>query len=161
MEKNLFTTRIATLADIPELTQLYLDTILTINKKDYSAEEAEDWASCGNNPKRWEELISNLHFIVAENSEKQIVGFASIRNDGYLHSMYVHKDYQKQGVASLLYKEMEEFAHTNHLTKITSEVSITAKGFFEKLGFKTIEEQKRKANQLYLTNYKMSKNLIE
>ena len=37
---------------------------------------------------------------------------------------------------------------------------ITAKPFFEKQGLVVDEEQKRKVNQLYLTNYKMSKRLI-
>lgn len=41
--------------------------------------------------------------------------------------------------------------------RLTSEVSITAKPFFEKQGFQVDEEQKRKANQMCLTNYKMSK----
>ncbi len=155
--KSSYTTRAATLSDIAELNQLYQETILAVNLKDYPIEEAEDWASCGNNLKRWEELINNLYFIVAEDKEKQIVGFASIRPDGYLHAMFIHKDYQRQGVASLLYKQIEEFATSNNFPQITSEVSITAKGFFEKQGFKVDEEQRRKANKLYLTNYKMSK----
>ena len=43
--------------------------------------------------------------------------------------------------------------------KITSEVSITARPFFEKHGYKVVKEQKAKANRLYLTNYVMKKEL--
>jgi putative acetyltransferase len=143
----------------PELNRLYQETILAVNQKDYSTEEVEDWASCGNSLTHWEQLINELYFIVAENNKKQIAGFSSIRNDGYLYSMFVHKDFQRQGIASLLYNKIEEYAITKNIAKITSEVSITAKGFFERQGFKVDEEQKRKANKLSLTNYKMSINL--
>ena len=146
-----------TFADIPELKQLFKDTILSVNRNDYSLEEAEDWASCGDNNQHWLELINTLHFIIAENEDGHAVGFASISDEGYLHSLFVHKNYQRQGVATLLYDTIEELAKHKQIAKITSEVSITAKPFFEKQGFTVDEEQRRKANKLQLTNYKMSK----
>ena len=35
------------LSDIPALQELYQHTVLTVNRKDYTAEEVADWASCG------------------------------------------------------------------------------------------------------------------
>lgn len=154
-----FFLRKAGISDAPELNKLYQNTILSVNRKDYSQEETEDWASCGNSLQNSEDSIANQYFIVAENKNKQIVGFSSIRQDGYLHTMFIHKDYQRQGIASLLYKQIEKYALENDIKRITSEVSITAKGFFEKQGFTVDEKQKRKANKLALTNYKMSKRL--
>ncbi len=148
-----------TFADIPELKQLYKDTVLTVNKKDYTADEVEDWVSCGDDNQHWLELLNTLHFIVAENEEGETLGFASISDEGYLHSLFVHKDYQLQGIATLLYKTVEELAQHKQITQITSEVSITARPFFEKQGFTVDEEQCRKANKLCLTNYKMSKTI--
>jgi putative acetyltransferase len=46
-----------------------------------------------------------------------------------------------------LYKYIEVYAKEKGTKKITSEVSITAKSFFEKQGFQVDEEQKWKANQ--------------
>ncbi len=154
-----FTIRTATTFDILELQQLYKNTILSVNRKDYSAEEVEDWASCGDREERWLELFAEQHCLVAENESLQIVGFASINGAGYLHSMFVHKDFQHQGVAGLLYRTLEHYAVEKGVHIITSEVSITAKPFFEKQGFTVNQEQRRKANKLYLTNYKMSKLL--
>ena len=34
------------LSDIPALQELYQHTVLTVNRKDYTAEEVADWASC-------------------------------------------------------------------------------------------------------------------
>lgn len=155
----MFHIRPATVSDIPELTELYKSTILSVNSKDYSIEEVEDWASCGDNMPHWSELFAEQHYIVAENERHEIVGFASINDSGYMHTLFVHKDFQHQGIATLLYRTLEHYAKEKGVEKITSEISITAKQFFETQGFVVDEEQKRRANKLYLTNYKMSKSL--
>lgn len=156
---NMFTIRQAIISDILEMNELYKNTVLSINRKDYSVEEVEDWASCGDNMTHWDKLFAEQHYIVAENKKLEIVGFASINDTGYMHTMFVHKDFQHQGIATLLYKMLEMYAKEKGAGRITSEVSITARQFFEKQGFIVDEEHKRKANQLRLTNYKMSKSL--
>lgn len=160
MELKSYKFRKATLADIPELNEMYKATLRAINSADYTPEEIEDWASCGDNIPHLTDLITNLYFLVALNENDQIIGFTSIQTDGYLHSMFVHKDYQRMGVASFLLAKAEEYATVNHIKTITSEVCITAKPFFERKGYQVVEEQKRKANKLYLTNYWMKKEFM-
>lgn len=154
-----FKYRKAILSDIPELRELVKSTIRAINKADYEADEIEDWASCSDDLAHLEDLITHLYFIVSLDDEGLITGCSSIRKDGYLHSMFIHKDYQQRGIASFLLSKMEEYAAEQHMTVITSEVSITAKPFFEKKGYKVEKEQKRRAKNLYLTNYWMKKVL--
>lgn len=156
---NMFTIRQATVSDFPELTELYKNTVLSVNRRDYSAEEVEDWASCGDDITHWHELFAEQYYIVVENKRRELVGFASINDAGYMHTMFVHKDFQHQGIATLLYNTLEKYAREKGVDKISSEVSITARPFFEKQGFVVEEVQKRKANRLRLTNYKMSKKL--
>lgn len=143
--------------DIPALKKLFKDTILTINRNNYSQEEVEDWVSCGNNDARWNELVNTLYFVILVDEQAQILGYSSIMDNGYLHSMYIHKDFQGRGLASLLLEHIEQYAKQKKIALITSEVSITARPFFEKHGYKVDREQKRKAKELYLTNYWMSK----
>lgn len=157
--KHLFSIRTATLSDMPELKELYQNTVLTVNRKDYSTAEIEDWASCGDDIAHLQKSFTEQYYIVAENQRQYIVGFASINDEGYMHTLFVHKDFQHQGVATLLYQYLEAYAQENGIEKITSEVSITAKPFFEKQGFLVDEEQRRKANKLCLINYKMSKSI--
>lgn len=146
-------------ADVPELKELYRGTVLTVNRKDYSQEEVEDWASCGENEAHWGELIEGLYFIVAENPQKQIIGFASISDEGYLHSLFIHKDFQGSGWAAMLLDHIEQHAVSQGVRAITSEVSETARPFFEKKGYTVEREQRRKARQLCLKNYWMKKCL--
>ncbi|MDR2915143.1 MAG: GNAT family N-acetyltransferase [Tannerella sp.] len=155
----MFSIRQATVFDIPELKELYQNTVLTVNQKDYSAEEVEDWASCGDDLSHLQESFDEQHYIVAENDKREIVGIVSVNDTGYMHTLFVHKDFQHQGIATLLYQAIEKYVEEKGVTKITSEVSITARPFFEKQGFVVDEEQKRKVNKLCLANYKMSKKI--
>lgn len=45
--KTNFVIKIAQQSDIVELRDLYRNTVLTVNSRDYSQEEIEDWALCG------------------------------------------------------------------------------------------------------------------
>ena len=52
------------LSDIPALQELYQHTVLTVNRKDYTAEEVADWASCGDDTSHWGELSkSNITWL--------------------------------------------------------------------------------------------------
>lgn len=152
--------RAALQSDAVELKNLFQNTVLAINRRDYSQAEVEDWASCGDNLSNIEDMIKTHYFIVAVNQQSEIVGFSSITSQGYLHSMFVHKDFQGEGIATMLLNEIEQYAITNGIIRITSEVSLTARPFFEKRGYIVEEEQKRKANQLSLTNFWMAKQTI-
>lgn len=61
----------------------------------------------------------------------------------------------------MLLEEIERYAITSGIMRITSEVSLTARPFFEKKGYVVEEEQKRKANQLSLTNFWMAKGVAK
>ena len=121
MQTN-FTIRTARQSDSVELRDLYKNTVLIINRRDYSQEEVEDWASCGNDLSKIEKMIETHYFIVAVDQQLQIVGFSSITSQGYLHSMFVHKDFQGKGIATILLKEIERYAIEQGMERITSEV---------------------------------------
>lgn len=127
-----FIIRAAQQSDCVELKDLFQNTVRVINRRDYSQEEVEDWASCGNNLSEIRKMIDDHYFIVAVDRQSQIVGFSSITSQGYLHSMFVHKDFQGKGIATALLNEIERYAIAAGMVRITSEVSRTARPFFEK-----------------------------
>lgn len=148
-KKYPYTFRPLTPEDIPTLWELFRATVLTINSKDYTPEEVADWVSCGDDTKHQEELLSGLYFIAALDDKGTMTGFASIRHDGYLHSMFVHKDWQRKGVASALLAKIEAYATEHCMTEITSEVSITARSFLEKHRYAAKQDHTRRANRGY------------
>lgn len=145
--------------DIPQMQELFRTTVLTVNARDYTEEEVKDWASCGDSVEHWKELLYANSYIGATDIQGNIIGFSSMNCDGHLHSMFVHKDWQGKGVASLLLAEVEKMASEYGVHKICTEVSITARPFFEKRGYRVVAEQKAKANKLFMTNYRMEKEI--
>lgn len=148
----------AEVTDIKDITQLFFDTIQTINSKDYPKDEIDDWSSWYKDTDKWAERINEQYFIVAK-SDDQIVGFSSLAKDGYLDFMFTHKDFQGQGIAKALLTTIEQKAYKQRNNLIYSDVSITAKGFFEKHGFIVEKQQLKKSKEKELVNFRMVKTL--
>ena len=140
--------------DISEMQQMFRSTVLNVSLRDYTNEEVMDWASCGDDVAHWKDLLSQNCYIGAFDERDRMAGFSSMNKKGYLHSMFVHKDMQGKGVATQLLEEVEKMAVAYGVTEITSEVSLTARPFFERKGYKVVKSQKCRANKLMLTNFK-------
>lgn len=145
--------------DVPQMRDLFRETVLNVNARDYTSEEVEDWASCGESEGRWEELLAGNEFVGAFDGRGVLTGFASMDKNGHLHSMFVHKDFQRRGIGTRLLGEVERIARRNGAGCITSEVSLTARPFFERMGYETVKVQKARARRLELTNFVMRKRL--
>lgn len=149
--------RRATENDIPQIKDLFQQTILAVNTKDYTLEQARWWASKGNDDDLWKERIGQQYFVVAM-TNKVVTGFAALKADGYLNSLFVHKDYQGKGIASLLLFHIENYAVERTIYEITVDVSITAKPFFERKGYLLLQQQIVNIG-IEMINYKMNKFL--
>ncbi len=150
--------RKATENDLEDILHLFQHTITAVNSKDYSLDQIEVWTNAAKNKERWLGKIRDQYFIVCINGNI-LFGFASITNTGYLDFMYVNKDYQGLGIAKKLYAELEAYARQQKISTIFSDVSITAKPFFMKQGFSTVQEQQVIVEGIVLINYKMEKLL--
>lgn len=145
-------------SDLAEMQQLFSETISTICKDDYDPEQLEMWISSVENKDRWIDKIKEQYFIVAERDNK-MVGYGSLDNGAYLDFMYVHKDFQRQGIAQSLLSELENEARNKGASEITSDVSKTARIFFERNGFRAKKENIVQIKGIEIINYKMTKKL--
>jgi putative acetyltransferase len=152
------TLRNGKLEDLAELQQLFVDTVKTICRKDYNTEQIKVWTSGIENIERWAKIFTSQYVLIAE-QENKIVGFATLENGNYIDLFYVHKDFQRKEIAKKLYKEIEAKAKLQRQTKLTSDVSKTAKPFFKHVGFEEIKEQKIIRKGVELINFKMIKEL--
>ena len=104
-----------------------------------------------------EALSGVAHLIIANivaMEDEIIVGFGDIDKSGYLDRLYVHKDYQRNGIASALCEKLEQSVTDN---KIVTHASITAKPFFEQRGYCIVKKQEVMRCGIALTNYVMEK----
>ena len=84
-----------------------------------------------------------------------IIGFGDIDKKGYLDRLYIHKDFQRRGIASTICDALESAVQ---VPLITTHASITARPFFEKRGYRVVKEQTVMRMGVSLTNYLMEKD---
>ncbi len=158
MAKNLTDLKIrpAAIDDLPELQTLYVDTIRSTCRNDYDQNQINAWASTMGNQAGWLDALVKQYFLIALINHK-IVGFGSLENGDYLDFLYVHKNFLRQGIANKLYRELEKESLRLGSEYITSDVSKTAKPFFEANGFNVVKENKNRINSVEIINYRMIK----
>lgn len=106
----------------------------------------------------WDKSLSQHYSIVAEKNGV-IIGFGDLDATGYFDRLYVHKDYQNIGIATIIANELERYAQENHIKIITTNASITAKPFFTKRDYEVVKEQFVERNGQLLKNFIMKKVL--
>lgn len=62
-----------------------------------------------------------------------------MNKNGYLHSMFVHKDCQCKGIATQLLSAVEKIAKEYGVKEIKSEVSFTARAFLKNMDIRLKE----------------------
>ena len=149
------------LGDLAELQKLFLDTITEICKVDYNEDQIDAWIADTKNNKnrqRWIDILTKQFVLVAQ-IQNEIVGFITLDHGNYIDLLYVHKNHQRQGIADSLYKNIENEARRQDQSFLTSNVSKTARPFFEKVGFEVTKKQTIDRQNVTLTNYKMTKKI--
>lgn len=144
--------------DCAKITKLFYETVHTVCCGDYSQKQLNAWAQCPPDEQIWNETFIKSYTVVAE-IDGIIVGFGNIKND-YLDRLYVHKNYQKQGIGASIVAKLESHALQNKYSKIYTHASITALPFFKKLGYENQNRQTVIRLGVELTNFVMTKTLI-
>lgn len=139
--------------DCKEITELFYNTVHTVNLKDYTIEQLNAWAAGKVDLEQWNRSLQE-HFSLVAVDAGMIVGFGDIDATGYLDRLYVHKDYQGKGIATAICEALEQAVSS----KIITHASITAKPFFENRGYRVITEQQVVRQNVLLTNFIMEKS---
>lgn len=139
--------------DCPALARLFYDTVHTVNARDYTPEQLDAWADGNVDLAAWDISFLAHHSLVAEENG-EILGFADMDTTGYLDRLYVHKDYQGQGVATALCDALEASCPAEHFT---THASLTARPFFEGRGYRVLRRQTVVRRGVSLDNYVMEK----
>lgn len=147
--------------DTEEIVSLFYETVHSVNSKDYSQSELNAWAPRDEQESKmmsWRKSLGQNITFVAKVKDK-VVGFSDLTHNGHLDRLYVHKDYQGQGIATALNDMLESEAKKLNLLEIDTEASITAQPFFEHRGYKIVCSQTVERRGVTLTNFKMKKKI--
>ena len=139
-------------SDCPAMAALFYDTVHRVNRRDYTPEQLDVWATGQVDLESWNRSFLAHHTLVAM-KDGILVGFGDMDSTGYLDRLYVHADYQGQGIATALCDALEKAVPG----PITTHASITARPFFESRGYRVVKAQQVQRQGILLTNYVMEK----
>ena len=128
-------------SDCAAMAKMFYDTVHTINSRDYTKEQLNVWAKESVDLEEWDISFLNHNILIAE-INGEIVGFADMDNSGYLDRLYVHKNFQRRGIATALVDESERCEKETGILNFETYASITAMQFFEKRGY-AVESENR------------------
>lgn len=135
-----------------KITMIFQNTVHKVNIKDYTQEQVDAWAPDFIDKEKWNKTLSEHHTFVAVKNDA-VIGFGDIDDSGYLDRLYVHHDYLRQGVATMICNKLESMIDADQA--IVTHASITAMPFFEKRGYRIEKEQLVERNGVFLKNYIM------
>ena len=154
----MITIRKATLNDLDAIRMLFRDTITKVASKDYTAKQVAVWSSSWDDVTKWENKFKEQEFFVAIIASN-LAGFTSLLKENYIDHLYVSSDYQGLGVATELLTYIENIAINKGATVVKSDVSITARPFFESKGYQVVKENTIPRDGEVLINYDVIKVL--
>ncbi|WPU63433.1 GNAT family N-acetyltransferase [Peredibacter starrii] len=147
-------------SDSLPLAELFFNTIRTVNRSHYSDEQVKAWAPdlSSWDMQGWEKKFENKWVFVAQESDV-LAGFGELEPNGHIDRFYIAEHAVGKGVGRLIYAAIEEKAKVQKIERLFVEASITARPFFEKMGFVLVKEQTVGRNNVFFTNFVMEKTV--
>lgn len=128
--------------DAAETLAVFISAVTETASADYTAEQVQAWAQ----PERrdvgaWHAAMLARNCIVATIGG-ELAGFSDVSPDGDVDVMFVAPRHQRRGVARQLLAHVEAHARSEGTPALSADVSITARPFFERHGFRVEAEQR-------------------
>ena len=128
------------LSDLEAVVLLFQRSVREVASRDYSPAQISAWAPETPDLEAWARRLGTHGVFVYERND-QIAGFARVDETGCVDLLYVHPEVQRQGVGRALFNRVISWAVNRGIRHLRSEVSITARPFFEKIGFRVVRQQ--------------------
>ncbi|QQX82483.1 GNAT family N-acetyltransferase [Shewanella sp. KX20019] len=157
--------------DVEQLTTLFHLSVTQGASSHYSVEERAVWSASPRSHQNWLTRLQPTTTWVAEEGSV-ITGFINLKpaqlklqsdNKEWLCAdidcLFSHPEFTGRGVATALYKGLEEFAVAEQIRELTVEASFLAKPFFEKQGYEVLSKNQHPRAGQVLVNFSMHKIL--
>lgn len=128
-------------AQAEAVSHLIRRNLREVSSRDYSNTFIEDLVAYFS-PERLREKAKEQHILVAVDDGDEIVGTAALANFGsaeapdyYIVSVFVLPEWHRKRVGTRLMQAVEAQARMFYAQRITVRAAISAKGFYQKLGY--------------------------
>jgi putative acetyltransferase len=143
-------------SDRQAVISVFERSVREINSRDYSPAQIAAWAPLTADASMWSSRLAQGGVFVCERDD-EIVGFARVDDAGCVDLLYVHPDYQRQGVARELIDRLILWASSRGIRLLYAEVSVTARPFFERMGFQIVRPQVVERRGVSFDNFRMER----
>lgn len=133
------------------LFEVYYSAIHLVASRDYSPEQIAAWAPREIDASLWGNRIRSINPFVVELGG-ELAAYADLQENGYIDHFFVSGLYPGRGLGSMLMRRILDEAKSLGLAELTSNVSRTAEGFFEKFGFTVIERRRPEVRGVEIPN---------
>jgi putative acetyltransferase len=144
--------------DAAVLSRLMHESVHGVGVRGYSAEELAAWSPSPRDPESARERFAGQHIWLAEDVDGACA-FMTLKGSGYLDFAYALPRAAGRGAASAIYAALESWARANKLATLTSDISLVARPFFEKRGWRVLRQQDNDVRGVNLVNFRMEKHL--
>lgn len=146
-------------ADAKALWEVYFHTIRNINCRDYSPQQVQAWAPRDFDFALWQKRVTELKpFVALVNGV--IAGYSDLQQDGLIDHFFCHHQFQGKGVGRALMSHIFALGEQRGITRYYSHVSLTARPFYERMGFEVVKQQTLDVRGQQLTNFVMQKQRV-
>ncbi|MGD9767492.1 MAG: GNAT family N-acetyltransferase [Pseudolabrys sp.] len=145
--------------DAPFLADIFRASIEELTGDDYSGAQQDAWISSADDMEGFAgRLGKQLTLIGTLNGSP--VGFISLAGTEHVDMLFVHPAVAGSGVAKMLLDAIEKLAKTRGATRLTTDASDTALGFFTRQGFVPQQRNTVALAGEWLANTTMHKSLM-
>lgn len=139
-------------SDAGATAEVFYHTVHWVNRQAYSPAQLDAWAPRERDLSQWDRSFQGHMSLVAVEGET-LLGFGDITPAGYLDRLFVHKDHQGKGIGTALCSRLEAMVQG----PVVAHVSLTARPFFERRGYRLVRPQQVERRGVFLPNYVMEK----
>ncbi|WP_106793092.1 GNAT family N-acetyltransferase [Aquimarina sp. Aq78] len=148
----------ATDQDLPLMQHLFYQTVITYGSMVFTKSEIKIYSRLAINKVYWQKKF-NKDFIYNAKLNGEIVGSFSMDSKGNIEYIFVHMNYHGRGIASELYRTIEEIAQKTNIKTLTTQVNMLTRSFFQKNGFEIIKNASKVVGGEEIISYSGVKHL--
>jgi len=152
------TIRRAKAADMPQLAELYYETVTLNGAQHYTEAQTQAWASFALDQTAFAQFLEGVTtFVMAADGD--LLGFAGVAAGGHVAAVYVRSDCLGQGIGSQLMQTLLQYAESQGMQRLYAEASEFSLGLFLKFGFQQFDLEVVERHGVQFQRYLVEKTL--
>ncbi len=150
-------TRLATTEDHSAIADVMFDAVCN-GKSAYSKVQRQAWVPHRRSGPEWERRLTSQNIFVAEDA-KQMLGFMSLDDIGYIDFAYIRPSAQGRGIFRSLFNEIEGLAYQLKKSRLWVHASLKAEPAFSSKGFEIMKKETIEIGDRSFERFEMEKQL--